>query len=583
MPQTEHPSASTKSYIHQHEGSRGPTDEQDLYIDAPANAVLIACPGSGKTFACTRRFLKRASVKCIRGVAYLSYTNTAVDEARREITSLGGERYLRPPHFLGTIDAFLMRFVFIPFIRLVAGEVPLEDFRVFAGDRPVPPRIAADSQYKPYDEALGHKSNYFAWEVDYRVEKGVLGFFEGPRTSPVSDVMATEYLEQKRKYLKLGYATHSDVLYWCDRILVDHAYVADILARRFREMIVDEAQDTSGVQQRLLERIEAGGVQSSFVGDPDQSIYQFNGAYPEFLRARYGSSPAKRDLNLNRRSSRQILAVIKVHFGRDMKSSFDLTAVDGPFVVVGSAEQCIALFEDVLKGAGRREADATVLVRDRALAARLMGGLGDTENMTDTTKRLVGAISSLEGNNYRDAADGARDLLRRIFGNSARLADEHGRVAAWRFLRDWLPRPGNEKPSTWLRNIRKALCEFGATEDLAPAINLSSNLTTAGLPAVSEARDLFEKNARRVAIRTIHDAKGETLESVLLFGSEAQTKKWLSLTDKRERPVAYVAMTRASHLLVVGVETEAQAGKWMTKGFRRFPPDDGGLTLDLPA
>ena len=59
----------------------GATDEQAAYIDGPPDSVLLACPGSGKTAACALRFIKRCSLRPQGGVAYLSYTNTAVGEA----------------------------------------------------------------------------------------------------------------------------------------------------------------------------------------------------------------------------------------------------------------------------------------------------------------------------------------------------------------------------------------------------------------------------------------------------------------------------------------------------------------------
>ncbi len=69
------------------------TEEQRHFIaDAPLESVLIACPGSGKTRTAVLRFVERCKVAKDHGVAFLSYTNVAVEEAlakARESTAGG--------------------------------------------------------------------------------------------------------------------------------------------------------------------------------------------------------------------------------------------------------------------------------------------------------------------------------------------------------------------------------------------------------------------------------------------------------------------------------------------------------------
>ena len=65
------------------------------------------------------------------------------------------------------------------------------------------------------------------------------------------------------------------------RLLEEHPAVADACRRRFRHVMVDEAQDVSPIQERLIRRIvgEGEGRPRLFlVGDAKQSIYAFRGA-----------------------------------------------------------------------------------------------------------------------------------------------------------------------------------------------------------------------------------------------------------------------------------------------------------------
>ncbi len=60
----------------------------------------------------------------------------------------------------------------------------------------------------------------------------------------------------------------------------------DILAQyrqRYRYIQVDEAQDTSLLQHKIIEMLATDNTSLFMVGDEDQSIYSFRGAYPEAL------------------------------------------------------------------------------------------------------------------------------------------------------------------------------------------------------------------------------------------------------------------------------------------------------------
>ena len=88
------------------------TDEQRAAIKSDARLTIVrACPGSGKTRAFSARFAwDVATSKSARhGVAAMSFTNVAQEEVRRRVREMqvpDGH-----PHFVGTIDSFLLRYV----------------------------------------------------------------------------------------------------------------------------------------------------------------------------------------------------------------------------------------------------------------------------------------------------------------------------------------------------------------------------------------------------------------------------------------------------------------------------------------
>src|SRR4051812_34924484 len=92
------------------------TDEQSGFVNHKNAAFVTACPGGGKTQAIVAR-LKRIvpSVPPRKGVAVLSFTNSAIEEIRAKCRGEELHSVLRHPHVIGTFDAFLRQFFIAPF------------------------------------------------------------------------------------------------------------------------------------------------------------------------------------------------------------------------------------------------------------------------------------------------------------------------------------------------------------------------------------------------------------------------------------------------------------------------------------
>src|SRR5205814_1426384 len=98
------------------------------------------------------------------------------------------------------------------------------------------------------------------------------------------------------------------------------------IATRFPFLIVDEAQDTSDIQMRIIDLlIENGLSEVMLVGDPDQAIFEFNEAKPELFIQKYSECPNPLDLNENRRSSQKICDF-----------TFNLSSLPGPSIAIDS-------------------------------------------------------------------------------------------------------------------------------------------------------------------------------------------------------------------------------------------------------
>ena len=91
------------------------------------------------------------------------------------------------------------------------------------------------------------------------------------------------------------------------------------MRERFDLVLVDEFQDTNGLQCRLLDALVGPDCQRVFVGDACQSIYRFRYADVELFRARGERAELRLPLTGSYRARPELLAVIGHVFGRALR------------------------------------------------------------------------------------------------------------------------------------------------------------------------------------------------------------------------------------------------------------------------
>jgi ATP-dependent helicase/nuclease subunit A len=111
---------------------------------------------------------------------------------------------------------------------------------------------------------------------------------------------------------------------------------SDVLARvtdRYRFFLVDEFQDTNGLQRELMTRLGlVTGANLFIVGDRKQSIYGFRGAdvdvFREMSEAIETAGGAQRPLDLNFRSQKPLIDAFNFLFARIFKARTEILPVD---------------------------------------------------------------------------------------------------------------------------------------------------------------------------------------------------------------------------------------------------------------
>ena len=119
--------------------------------------------------------------------------------------------------------------------------------------------------------------------------------------------------------------TFNDIEKLAIRIVKENPDVREELKNSFKEIMIDEYQDTNNLQEEFISLIENNNVY--MVGDIKQSIYRFRNANPNIFRSKYeryrdNNGGIKIDLNENFRSREETIININLIFNLVMDTIF---------------------------------------------------------------------------------------------------------------------------------------------------------------------------------------------------------------------------------------------------------------------
>lgn len=550
-----------------------PTNEQkDAIFSEELEFLLRASPGSGKTWTSCRRFIWRGANwgYKIGGLALLSFTNAAIQEFHEATIKVGRRELLSDPNYVGTFDSFVERFIINPFGHLFAGATKRP--RLFISARP------SDWNKKnliTWIQLDGDKKRPIpAWEI--------MPFWENEKCAfRVSDNFGGTPLEFKgnnpvEEFFRHGFYTHAQRVYLAYRILSERPHITECLSRRFPEIIVDEAQDTNIWLILLLNLLREKGAKVTLIGDPDQCIYEFSMADATLLTTLKGKwkipekplSQSFRCNNLIAESVRNISGNTSFIGCGTPKNNYQR-----PFVVkepVSGFSHSISVFEQLLRRADIPLLSSAVLCRAHKQLEIIRGEVKFT-NLKGITKELAQAAF------YRDACKDFRKAQQIVEKAIREIVDEpefwetldedadiellyRVRSALWEFTKSPEGLPSlSENGSKWIEKLRANLTGLLIAIGITNLPKMGLKIKRTGLNTDQLGSPLFQPHTIAPPIRqeTIHQVKGESIDGVLLLGSarffNAVVDAIQSNENTEDRRLAYVAMTRARHALLIGL------------------------------
>jgi len=224
-----------------------PTKAQERVINTHENCVVIACPGSGKTFVLSEKIKSiLPELPRYRGVIAISYTNKASSELERRCLTAGIDR---KGSFFGTIHKFCQSEIIIPFGKQVFG-IPENCLKI---------------QKKANLSQEEHKN------------------FEFIRGNDLSLEIFEQYVEIFKSYFLKGILLLESTGAFALYILSKSKACRNYLTARYSHLIIDEYQHSGFEQHLMLLKLSELGLIAIAVGDTDQSIYAYDGKSSEYL------------------------------------------------------------------------------------------------------------------------------------------------------------------------------------------------------------------------------------------------------------------------------------------------------------
>jgi DNA helicase-2/ATP-dependent DNA helicase PcrA len=524
------------------------SDQRAVALATRGPVSVIAGAGTGKTRAITHRIAYAAAIGTMdpQKVLALTFTARAAGEMRARLRSLGVPTvaartvhsaalkqllYFWPTVFGGrTPDLMTTKSGFLAESISRAGLT--NELR--ATNRELMRDIAAEIEWAKVSEIAPPD---FLEESQKRPQKS--------RLNPEQMAQVyTAYETVKRQEHAIDF---EDVLLLCAAMIEEEREVREKVQDQYRYFTIDEYQDISPVQQRLINAWLGTRRDICVVGDPAQTIYSFAGATPVFLNSFTQRFPEAEVIRLSTgyRSTPEIIfaanSILRSgSMGQELVATNDhgvKPSVDGYKSDTDEVDGVLSQITELMKS-GTAPQEIAILARTNAQlksVEREMNKRGLPYQIRNTER-------------FFDRPD-VREFLKQV--RQASVIPTEGV--------DWIDE---------LRTIAQPFLTGESIDGIAALLHLGReldgdpNFATKSLRGyLREVEDRVQQNNPPtmpvVTLATLHAAKGLEWERVFLIGA---TEGILPLTESslaEERRLFYVGITRAKVDLHISYRGEA--------------------------
>ncbi|ATL30326.1 ATP-dependent DNA helicase UvrD/PcrA [Streptomyces formicae] len=516
---------------------------------------VLAGAGTGKTRAITHRIAYgvRAGILQPASVLAVTFTARAAGEMRGRLRQLGASGVQAR-----TFHSAALRQLQFFWPKAVGGSLPrIVDRKIkLVADAAAACRIRLDrNELRDLTSEIEWSKVTQTVPADYAAAAAKSGR-DVPRDPAEISQLYAAYEDLKRDRAVIDF---EDVLLLTVGILQDRHDIAEQIRSQYQHFVVDEYQDVSPLQQRLLELWLGERDSLCVVGDASQTIYSFTGATPDHLLNFRTRHPGATVVKLVRdyRSTPQVVhlanGLLSQARGRAADHRLELISqrdpgaepvyveyADEPAEAEGAARRIRALLAD-----GVPASEIAVLFRTNSQSEIYEQALADA----GVPYQLRGAERFFERTEVREAGAALRGAAR--FGGNDALLDDvvdlPSQVRAVLSTKGWTNQP--PAGSGAARDRWESLAALvRLAEDFARA---KPEATLADLVAELDERANAQHapTVEGVTLASLHAAKGLEWDAVFLVGlAEGMMPITYAKTDEQieeERRLLYVGVTRA--------------------------------------
>ncbi|MFI2430834.1 ATP-dependent DNA helicase UvrD2 [Streptomyces sp. NPDC018693] len=522
---------------------------------------VLAGAGTGKTRAITHRIAYgvRAGILHPSSVLAVTFTNRAAGEMRGRLRQLGAQGVQAR-----TFHSAALRQLQYFWPKAIGGSLPrLVDRKAqLVADATAACRIRLDrGELRDVTGEIEWSKVTQTVPADYPLAAIKAGR-EAPRDAAEIAQIYAAYEDLKRDRAVIDF---EDVLLLTVAVLQDRHDIAEQVRAQYQHFVVDEYQDVSPLQQRLLELWLGDRDNLCVVGDASQTIYSFTGATPDHLLDFRTRHPHATVVKLVRdyRSTPQVVhlanGLLAQARGRAADHRLELISqrapgpepayteyTDEPAEAEGAARRIRELLD-----AGTPAAEIAILFRTNAQSETYEQALADA----GIPYQLRGAERFFDRPEVRMAGIALRGAAR-FGGNDSALDDAVDLASQVRAVlsgEGWTPQPPAGSGAVRER-----------WESLAALVNLAQDFagakpdaTLADLVAELDERANAQHapTVQGVTLASLHSAKGLEWDVVFVVGvAEGMMPITYARTDEQieeERRLLYVGVTRARERLHV--------------------------------
>ncbi|MFF9895306.1 ATP-dependent DNA helicase UvrD2 [Streptomyces longispororuber] len=547
-------------------------EQREVATTLHGPVCVLAGAGTGKTRAITHRIAYGVHAGILQPATVLAvtFTNRAAGEMRGRLRQLGAHGVQAR-----TFHSAALRQLHYFWPKAVGGSLP----RIVERKVQLVADAAAACRVRLDRNELRDVTSEIEWckvtqtvPADYAAVAARRGR-EAPRDPAEISQLYAAYEELKRNRSVIDF---EDVLLLTVGILQDRHDIAEQVRSQYQHFVVDEYQDVSPLQQRLLELWLGERDNLCVVGDASQTIYSFTGATPDHLLDFRTRHPGATVVKLVRdyRSTPQVVhlanGLLAQASGRAADHRLHLVSqrapgtepvyteyADEPAEAEGAARRIRALLDD-----GTPASEIAVLFRTNAQSEIYEQALADA----GIPYQLRGAERFFERAEVREAGAALRGAAR--FGANDALLDDvvdlPSQVRAVLSTKGWTSEP--PAGSGAVRDRWESLAALvRLAEDFARA---RPTATLADLVAELDERAAAQHapTVEGVTLASLHAAKGLEWDAVFLVGlAEGMMPIAYARTDEQieeERRLLYVGVTRARvHLSLSWAVSRSPGGR----------------------